>query len=429
MPSSSKPQLGSLLEWHRGSIRVVVKVPPKLQDVVGKKRLRALLGTKKPLEAEALKWPVIAELKRQIAHAKSGAAKGASTPSYVETALAIRDELRAARKGRHPTGLSEDTMDEIIDMTVDRIMEQHGPQRATVFDDVARGRATPLDTYKNDWLQRLRSGRTKEAWGRALDKLSAWCAKNDFPETLEAVTPEVAGDYVTKQFERKGVRRGTANKDIGALSSYWNYLVEKSKAERNPWEKKRLKKEPPSITSDIDLSKRPFTSEEATALIIGITDRTTADMQAISALSGMRISEIAALRVKHVSGQKVTVPGTKTANARRVIPIHPALASLMQRRTEGKDADDYLIEELPDQLSDRRSRAAPVSQAFTRYRRNLGVDDRVSGISQSRIDFHSWRRWFIQQAGQAFMQTPGCGFTPWTIADVVGHGKDDMPCP
>jgi hypothetical protein len=31
------------------------------------------------------------------------------------------------------------------------------------------------------------------------------------------------------------------------------------------------------------------------------------------------------------------------------------------------------------------------------------------------MDFHSWRRWFIRRA------VTGLGYTPWTIASVVGH--------
>src|ERR1044072_1433094 len=51
-----------------------------------------------------------------------------------------------------------------------------------------------------------------------------------------------------------------------------------------------------------------------------------------------------------------------------------------------------------DQLS--RANAAP---AFGRYRRVLGVHEGVDGARHSRVDFHSWRRWFITAARNAGM--------------------------
>ena len=34
-----------------------------------------------------------------------------------------------------------------------------------------------------------------------------------------------------------------------------------------------------------------------------------------------------------------------------------------------------------------------------RTRRDLGVDEVIAGARQSRIDFHSFRRWFIRKGG------------------------------
>lgn len=42
---------------------------------------------------------------------------------------------------------------------------------------------------------------------------------------------------------------------------------------------------------------------------------------------------------------------------------------------------------------------------------------------QSRIDFHSFRRWLIAKARDA-LQNDARGFDQWTICEVVGHDKE-----
>lgn len=66
-----------------------------------------------------------------------------------------------------------------------------------------------------------------------------------------------------------------------------------------------------------------------------------------------------------------------------------------------------------------------MSQAFTRERRRLGVDERASLTQrQSNVDFHSWRRWFVRKAVEG-IERGEKGYTAWTIANVVGHKAED----
>ncbi|WP_204350008.1 hypothetical protein, partial [Serratia marcescens] len=69
-----------------------------------------------------------------------------------------------------------------------------------------------------------------------------------------------------------------------------------------------------------------------------------------------------------------------------------------------------------------------LSQRFTRRRRDLGIGETVENSKQDTVDFYSFRRWFMKKAGEA-LAAGTVGFTPWTIADVVGHSKEggDLP--
>jgi hypothetical protein len=73
-------------------------------------------------------------------------------------------------------------------------------------------------------------------------------------------------------------------------------------------------------------------------------------------------------------------------------------------------------------------RSQPLSKAFTRLRRAIGgtLDQREDGSRQANTDMHSLRRWFIWSAREALLRGTGSGYSPWTIAEVVGHAKGEV---
>ena len=66
-----------------------------------------------------------------------------------------------------------------------------------------------------------------------------------------------------------------------------------------------------------------------------------------------------------------------------------------------------------------RERSFKASNAFTEYRRSVGVDDMVEGKRRSLVNFHSFRRWFITEAERADQPEN-------IIAAVVGHKRQGM---
>ena len=62
----------------------------------------------------------------------------------------------------------------------------------------------------------------------------------------------------------------------------------------------------------------------------------------------------------------------------------------------------------------KRERSSALSKRFGRYRQSVSVEERDDGKRHSRIDFHSWRRWFVTEARRA-------GIDRAVVAAVVGH--------
>jgi len=414
-----KAKIGRYLQRHGDRIRVVVIVPPSLRAHFGKAHLKeALPAGTTARQAETLKWGVLGRLKGQIEDAKRGHAKGGLDAEALQLREALHTETPTIFKDADGTEIIDSEAETVIDVRAERIAETHGDDAAKAFLDVAHGRATPLTAHLASWFARKKFSKGyADDIERAVERLAAWCREEGRAATVEAVTPSVAHAYADT-FINRGVNRVTANKDIAALRSYWRFMVGVARtAESNPWQGQSL----PKTRDDEERSKRPFTDDEATRLLTGLATRREWEFSVVAALSGMRIEEIARLTVADCAGGWFNVRRAKTRAGVRRVPIHAALEKIVARRCEGKRPGDYLFEEMPDAdpLS-KRTRAAAVTQAFTRARRDVGVDPRTPGHRQADVDFHSWRRWFVRTAAEA-LNGGATGYSVFTIAHVVGH--------
>lgn len=432
MPPKIRP-LGSYLEWNNGTIRVTVAVPRHLRGLIGSTRLKRSLNTDSPANAERIKHGVVQELKNQIAAAELRAKKG--TSSLTGEALSWREDLESPLNEA-----AAETLGFILHERAEEIEKRAGEVAAKEFYDIASGQATPVDAMLETYLtgSGLRERSVDEA-RRAVRVYMEWCASAGIPQTLEAANRKTAGRFVTERLLSQLARK-TVEKYLSFLSSYWDWLEPKGYVTDIPWsrqlrgvKKGKVKRTGPAVLGGTSgTGKRPYTRDEARRLLhakpsdTGGTAQRTRDLTWIGALSGMRIDEICRLRVADCADgwfNVNVVPGEgKTEAGTRRIPIHSRLVDIVARRTKGKSPTAYLIEDLPEpEPGSNRERSMPASKAYTRFRRELGIDERPNGKRQSNVDFHSWRRWFILEARDAG------GNTLWTIADAVGHDTKSLP--
>ena len=103
-----------------------------------------------------------------------------------------------------------------------------------------------------------------------------------------------------------------------------------------------------------------------------------------------------------------TVKPQKSENKPRRVPLHSSLVGMIADRSKGKADTDLLFPHLRD-----------ASNAFGDYRRKVGVDDLVPGNRRSRVNYHSFRWWWITKAEQA-------GVPENLIGAVVGHRRPGL---
>jgi integrase len=312
--SKSKSKLGRYLEWHGNRIRVVVRVPNSLTATVGVTKLREPLTTADPMEAEREKVEVVRRLK-----AKLRGEKVSVIPSpLTEEAMGWREAVQQADIGQ---GNNEpDVVRSALSDRVHRVQAQHGPNMAQTFAAVATGTATPLAALLDRWFAEMSFSVGYMAdIRRAVERLETWCKETVTPVTIEAIKTAIAGRFIHDRYIALKVDVKTANKDISSLHSYWEFLGRRHGIKDNSWTKQRLR-ERQTREQAASGEKRAFTDEEVRTLLGGIRLRREWEFSLFAAVSGLRVHEIAGLRVKHCADGKVAVVKSKTPSGVRTIP-------------------------------------------------------------------------------------------------------------
>ena len=308
-------------------------------------------------------------------------------------------------------------LDEGIEDRAREIEQAEGHARAGTFFAIASGHHTPLALHVDDWLAEpgqkgpLRS-RTVLDYRRIVEGFGAWAAKEADGAVVEKVTRRVAGRYL-KVLHGQVLSAARIRTVVAALGSYWAWLERRGIVEEaavSPWKGQAPAK---LAGGNRPERERAFTAEEVVKLLSGTTDPLLSEMMRVAALTGMRVEEASRLTVAMCADGIFRVPGSKTDAARRDVPVHPDLLPIVARRCQGRPQNAYLFPELGDP-NRHGERSAAFVKRFTRYRGEVGVDEKVEGQRRSLTNWHSWRRWFITAALQA-------GQPERVVQQVVGH--------
>jgi integrase len=258
-------------------------------------------------------------------------------------------------------------------------------------------------------------------------------AGKSMPPTLQAVTKQVAASYRDEAFVRAGTHSRSGNTDLSALSGLWKHAERKDMIQGNPWRGQFL----PQSTASSSSHKRPLSTDEVKRLLQHLSASGTPmhgllrDTVAVLACSGLRVEEWATMKATDLRDLAGAIPfvslrGTKTAAARRDVPIHPAILPIIHRRAALAGPEGYLVGELntPPEGS-AWGRGQPITKEFGRLRKRLGIDEREAGARQANVDLHSLRRYAIASMRDA-LNAGATGYSMRTVAQQVGHDVGDL---
>lgn len=306
-----------------------------------------------------------------------------------------------------------------------------GTERAT-YDRALRG-AVSFDHHAPAYLKSIKlAEKTMKEKAGLIVLVSKWFTEKGF--TLDRIGRKEIGRYCSEVLE--ALHPVTGTKRLGAAKGYWDWLMTKGhvpKQESNPWigqlrsnTKRRVEREDAE-----DEEEREFTDDEVIKLLSSPWPKlqkqqnraVILDGIVMGLLSGLREAELVHLQVQDLEASEgfpsgvLRVRAGKGASAIRRVPVHPALASILQRRCAGKAATEMVFSDLWEgREAGVGSAADTFGKAFRRYRLAIGVDDSSEDKRRGLVNFHSTRRWFATKAGQADVPMD-------TIAALMGHSK------
>ncbi len=424
------------LTMHDGIWRVQMGVPKELRERIGATRLTRSTGESSKAMAKIARDKIVPEFEKRIAEAWE--ARGGKKRTIVAEGMALRRALREARNDpkelAYLRAIIDERYQEIIEGGQTEVFvegDEESPsgwipatkpvarQDASTLTDLAYGRKTPIAAYHQQFVDGLNiAARSKLDEPRALSILLDWLAARNIPPYIQNVDKDVAFDFHEYLQAYSDFSWASKAKYFGRIKFYWNWLVKKREASENPFAPYTIEK--PHTTRADD--ERPYTDAEVQKLLMGspMEGRKMLDVMTVAALTGARLDAVIDLKVANCFDGYFTFKAQKKERDSRQVPIHPDLWEIVTRRIDGKKPEDDLFPEWPaPPKTSVKPRSSYFSKRYTKYCVDIGVRDEEEGRRRSKINFHSWRRWFITKLERARVREP-------LIAAIVGHKRPGM---
>jgi integrase len=274
--------------------------------------------------------------------------------------------------------------------------------------EVATGQRVLLADHQDDYLKQYKTSslKTQAAYAAALGHFLS------FFKVHSDVTSKSVKAWLTHMADEKELGQETISRSLRQAQSFRRYLAEHEVVPRdwNPF--------PEGISVPKTAKKQehvvPFTPQQVVQILtseVAQKDWQLSTLIILAMYTGARIEELATLKrsdldmVEHA----ITINGTKTDAAHRVVPMHPVLIELLST-FPFDESDEYVIAGFD--IDKRGERGKALGKRFGRLKTSLGFHGRTKC-------FHSIRKTFTTLMEQADVSE---GVT----ADIVGHEKQTM---
>jgi integrase len=367
---------------------VNVRVPPKLEPIIGKQNLQRSLKTRDLAQANLLKHAVIHEFKSFINAVKQAVEKGEPVTELFITSKSLTEEVN----------LSDVIQTE---QTVLIPLSAHGPDRKLLSDT--------LDDYLADVSKHIRI-QTYKAKEKRIRDFMKWLKVDKEPHK---VAKKDAGLFLTHDLSQRDLSTKSIKDFLSDLSAFFGWMEGRGIVENNPFKGLSGTVRNTSRGLKSNTKRREWTEHELLTLLGNLKtkkDQKLTAMTLIALYSGMRSNEIAELELRDVNDVYFHIPEGKTESSIRDVPIHPIIRPLISHlKTTSKDG--YLISGLKRGGEDQKRNHYAVKR-FGDFKRSIG-------ITSEAVVFHSLRKNFSGELERA-------GIPENLAQQIVGHKKQSL---
>ncbi len=373
-------------------------IPIEVRHIIGR-GVRYFQSTQSSTEAEAQRranalvtgWEAeIAKARGQLPNAKD---------TFWESLR--RDYITAGDQGNEVVMLA------IEELAVQEAAKIADPREASQLYKLTTDQAgTLLAPLVVDWASSLRlSQKTIDQQSRDVTRMA------DHFVSLEELQPRAVKAWTDKLI-KAGATAATIERIGNGCHSFWRYLKRSGTIgieSPDPFDG--------SFTLARDTAKRvtvnrkAFTADELSKIYqnaMAKGDDSLARVIALGAFTGARIEEICSLNLTNCTGGMFNIVDSKTEAGIRQVPIHPALAALVDKMINDS-TDGYLV---PSKAAGQYGvRSDPYSKRFGRMKEAMG-------FSAGHV-FHSIRKTVATLLEQAEVKEG-------IAADILGHEKKSM---
>jgi len=416
------------LRWF---VRMVV--PADVRGIIGQSVFKVPTGHTDEHRAATVAAPIIAKLQERIRTARD-----AGKRLEQMTAEQLAERYRAERQ-TDPEKAEITKITDVIDFvlaTQGRQWEDHAKRvRETGYDvhaalghspggeaavqavDRITGQATPLLTYLERW--KPDAGLKPRPLDQAVSSLKQF--DKAVAKAIEQIEGKDVQDWIDGLINASGdvgLNTKTVNRKLGEIRNYWKWMQSHQIVpdDRNPFTQRRVQN-PANRRQTKEEMRQRFLTEDVVRIENAATakgDDALASAIKIAAYSGARIEGVSQLRTSDIRIDPDTKirfmrMDDKTAAGDRFVPVHPKIATLIDRLIKTAPADGYLI--LSAAKNKYGERSQPIGKRFGRLKTDLDFDYRYV--------FHSLRKTVAH-----LFETAEC--PPGVAKDIIGHAKTDM---
>ena len=405
--------MNDYLIQHRRLWYVRVQIPTDVRHLIGKTVFRKSTGTDSRKIARARAAPIVERVWREIERAR--ATLRPTLDMRAEDLILQYKGLKGAEAERFALN---DVVKFVLEQTGQSIADYHkelpthgglsfspsSPQSDLMVSII--GRKTVFTKHVDEWLIQLGvAPKTRDEYKSAI---------RDFAGAVKQPLEELRGSHVQKWLNGLLANEDTqtVNKKLSGLRNYWGYLrsLELVDDDRKPFYGRVVRNAPDRVK----VLKARYEPDDVVRLwraAEGAGNSVLAAMIQIAAYSGSRREGIARLTVADIktdpkTGVRFMHMSGKTEAGDRDVPIHSAIADLIDALIKTADRDGYLIHSHASNKN--LIRATIVGREFGRLKTKLGFTEAH--------DFHSLRRTVAH-----LFESAEC---PEGIAqDIIGHKK------